>query len=99
MAKVAELEIIQTPKGPFAVNRHAGDDPRFCIGWQREEKDGQVRWRQRHIQGYGSRCKVCGRVWPLSSREIEEIYQEREKAGADCMEFVDLKGNAGGALL
>ena len=87
MAKIVDLELIITQHGYAVIHRHGENIPKSaCIGWERRAPGV---WPQRHVQGYGSRCKECKRMFPHPS-ELEEFYQDRVKA-SELIEFVEVK--------
>lgn len=95
MAKIVDLELINTNKGLFIIHMHAGDDPRYCYAWKRE---GPRSWRQRHMQGYEARCPKCRKEMP-NAVALEEFYEDRIKDGLNSLQYIEARNDAGGALL
>lgn len=94
--RIVELELVNTNHGVHAIHRHAGDNPAFCFGWQRE---GPGRWRQRHMRGYGEKCRICCRSFP-NVKDLDALYDEMIKPDLEgLLEYVDVKGKAGGFLI
>ena len=87
MAKIIDMELINTQHGYAVIHRHGEDIPKSaCIGWERRAPGV---WPQRHVQGYGRICKECKRPFPQPS-EMEEYYQERLK-DPEPIEHVEVK--------